>query len=118
MADAGMTETSRQINALRSEQEAYAAVHGLMQLDHPPTHCSPLTIWSRSARFALSTILSWNGALHSIGFDDIVWPTWCVRPSRSWRQTPPGLARSPPSASFARLDGDASAVQTWSCLPP
>jgi len=111
-ADAGMTETSRQINALRSEQEAYAAVHGLMQLDHPPT-----ALFTSHYLLTLGAIralhdLELEHRIALVGFDDIVLAD-LVRPAVTvMAPDPTRLGTLAAERIFARLDGDASAVQT------
>jgi LacI family transcriptional regulator len=112
VAQAGLTNTSRQVNGLRSEHESYAAVHGLMQLDNPPT-----------ALFASHYLLTLGAirALHDlqleerlalIGFDDIVLAD-LVRPAITvMAQDPTRLGTLAAERIFARLDGDTSPVQT------
>ena len=112
MAAAGLAASARQVNALRSEQEAYAAVHGFMQLDDPPT-----ALFSSHYLVTLGAIR----ALHDlqlaerialIGFDDIVLAD-LVRPAISvMAHDPTQLGTLAAERIFARLDGDTSAVQT------
>jgi len=112
MAAAGLAVSARQVNALRSEQEAYAAVHGFMQLDDPPT-----ALFSSHYLVTLGAIR----ALHDlqlaerialIGFDDIVLAD-LVRPAISvMAHDPTQLGTLAAERIFARLDGDTSAVQT------
>jgi LacI family transcriptional regulator len=112
MAAAGLAASAQQVNALRSEQEAYAAVHGFMQLDDPPT-----ALFSSHYQVTLGAIR----ALHDlqlaerialIGFDDIVLAD-LVRPAISvMAHDPTQLGTLATERIFARLDGDTSAVQT------
>jgi LacI family transcriptional regulator len=112
MAAAGLAASARQVNALRAEQEAYAAVHGFMQLDDPPT-----ALFSSHYLVTLGAIR----ALHDlqlaerialIGFDDIVLAD-LVRPAISvMAHDPTQLGTLAAERIFARLDGDTSAVQT------
>ena len=112
MAAAGLGASARQVNALRSEQEAYAAVHGFMRLDDPPT-----ALFSSHYLVTLGAIR----ALHDlqlaerialIGFDDIVLAD-LVRPAISvMAHDPTQLGTLAAERIFARLDGDTSAVQT------
>jgi LacI family transcriptional regulator len=112
MAAAGLAASARQVNALRSEHEAYAAVHGFMQLDDPPT-----ALFSSHYLVTLGAIR----ALHDlqlaerialIGFDDIVLAD-LVRPAISvMAHDPTQLGTLAAERIFARLDGDTSTVQT------
>ena len=112
MAAAGLAASARHVNALRSEQEAYAAVHGFMQLDDPPT-----ALFSSHHLVTLGAVR----ALHDlqlaerialIGFDDIVLAD-LVRPAISvMAHDPTQLGTLAAERIFARLDGDTSAVQT------
>jgi LacI family transcriptional regulator len=112
MAKAGLTATSRQVNALRSEQEAYAAVHGLTQLDSPPT-----ALFTSHYLLTLGTIralhdLQLENRIALVGFDDIVLAD-LVRPAVTvMAQDPTRLGTLAAERIFARLDGDTSAVQT------
>ena len=112
MAEAGLTETSLQIDALRSEQEAYAAVHGLMQLDSPPT-----ALFTSHYLVTLGAIralhdLQLENRIALIGFDDIVLAD-LVRPAITvMAQDPTRLGTLAAERIFARLDGDTSPVQT------
>ena len=112
MSEAGLIDTSRQANALRSEQEAYAAVHGLMQLDSPPTalFTSHYLITLGAIRALHDLQLEQRIAL--IGFDDIMLAD-LVRPAITvMAQDPSQLGTLAAERLFARLDGDTSPVQT------
>ena len=112
MAAAGLANMSREVAALGSEQETYAAVHGLMQLDNPPT-----ALFTSHYRVSLGAIR----ALHDlqlaerialIGIDDIVLAD-IVRPGITvMAQDPTRLGTLAAERIFARLDGDTSPVQT------
>jgi LacI family transcriptional regulator len=112
MAKAGLTATSRQVNALRSEHEAYAAVHGLTKLDSPPT-----ALFTSHYLLTLGAIralhdLQLENRIALVGFDDIVLAD-LVRPAVSvMAQDPTRLGTLAAERIFARLDGDTSAVQT------
>ena len=112
VAKAGVTATSRQVNALRSEQEAYAAVHGLTQLDSPPT-----ALFTSHYLLTLGAIralhdLQLENCVALVGFDDIVLAD-LVRPAVTvMAQDPTRLGTLAAERIFARLDGDTSAVQT------
>jgi LacI family transcriptional regulator len=112
MAAAGLADTSRQINAVRSGQEAYAAVHGLMQLDHPPT-----ALFTSHYLLTLGTIralhdLQLEQTVALVGFDDIVLAD-LVRPAITvMAQDPTRLGTLAAERLFARLDGDTSAIQS------
>jgi LacI family transcriptional regulator len=112
MAAAGLAASARQVNALRSQQEAYAAVHGFMQLDDPPTalfSCHYLVTLG-AVRALHDLQLAERIAL--IGFDDIVLAD-LVRPAISvMAHDPTQLGTLAAERIFARLDGDTSAVQT------
>lgn len=112
VAQAGLTNTSRQVNGLRSEHESYAAVHGLMQLDNPPTalFTSHYLLTLGAIRALHDLQLEERAAL--IGFDDIVLAD-LVRPAITvMAQDPTRLGTLAAERIFARLDGDTSAVQT------
>ncbi len=112
MAAAGLAVSARQVNALRSEQEAYAAVHGFMQLDDPPTalFSSHYLVTLGAVRALHDLQLAERIAL--IGFDDIVLAD-LVRPAISvMAHDPTQLGTLAAERIFARLDGDTSAVQT------
>jgi LacI family transcriptional regulator len=112
MAKAGLTATSRQVNALHSEQEAYAAVHGLTRLDSPPT-----ALFTSHYLLTLGAIralhdLQLENRIALVGFDDIVLAD-LVRPAVTvMAQDPTRLGTLAAERIFARLDGDTSAVQT------
>jgi LacI family transcriptional regulator len=112
VAQAGLTNTSRQVNSLRSEHESYAAVHGLMQLDNPPT-----AVFTSHYLLTLGAIralhdLQLEERLALIGFDDIVRAD-LVRPAITvMAQDPTRLGTLAAERIFARLDGDTSPVQT------
>ena len=112
MIEAGLGHTSREVNAVRSEQEAYAAVHGLVQLDDPPT-----ALFTSHYLVTLGTIralhhLQLEQTVALIGFDDIVLAD-LVRPAITvMAQDPSRLGTLAAERIFARLDGDTSAVQT------
>jgi len=112
VAQAGLTNTSRQVNGLRSEHESYAAVHGLMQLDNPPTavFTSHYLLTLGAIRALHDLQLEERTAL--IGFDDIVLAD-LVRPAITvMAQDPTRLGTLAAERIFARLDGDTSPVQT------
>jgi LacI family transcriptional regulator len=112
MAEAGLADRARDVTAVRSEQEAYAAVHGLLQLDHPPT-----ALFSSHYLLTLGTIralhdLRLQETVALIGFDDIVLAD-LVRPGITvMAQDPTRLGTLAAERLFARLDGDVSPVQT------
>jgi len=111
MAAAGLSDSARQVNALRSEQEAYAAVHGFMQLDNPPTalFTSHYLLTLGAIRALHDLQLAERIAL--IGFDDIVLAD-LVRPAISvMAHDPSQLGTRAAERIFARLDGDTSAIQ-------
>jgi LacI family transcriptional regulator len=112
VAQAGLTNTSRQANGLRSEHQSYAAVHGLMQLDNPPTavFTSHYVLTLGAIRALHDLQLEERTAL--IGFDDIVLAD-LVRPAITvMAQDPTRLGALAAERIFARLDGDTSPVQT------
>jgi LacI family transcriptional regulator len=112
MAGAGLADTSPQVNAVHSEQEAYAAMHGLMQQDHPPT-----ALFTSHYLISLGAIralhdLELEERVALIGFDDIVLAD-VVRPAITvMAQDPARLGTLAAERIFARLDGDTSPVQT------
>jgi LacI family transcriptional regulator len=112
MTEAGLIDTSRQVNALRSEQEAYAAVHGLIQLDSPPTalFTSHYLITLGAIRALHDLQLEQRIAL--IGFDDIMLADLVSPGITVMAQDPSQLGTLAAERLFARLDGDASPVQT------
>lgn len=112
MAESGLANTSRQVSAVSSEQEAYAAVQGLMQLDTPPT-----ALFSSQYEITLGALralhdLQLEQRIALIGFDDIVLAD-LVRPAITvMAQDPRQLGTLAAERLFARLDGDTSPVQT------
>jgi len=112
MAESGLANTSRQVSAVSSEQEAYAAVHGLSQLDTPPT-----ALFSSQYEITLGALralhdLQLEQRIALIGFDDIVLAD-LVRPAITvMAQDPRQLGTLAAERLFARLDGDTSPVQT------
>ena len=112
MTEAGLIDTSRQVNALRSEQEAYAAVHGLIQLDSPPTalFTSHYLITLGAIRALHDLQLEQHIAL--IGFDDIMLADLVSPGITVMAQDPSQLGTLAAERLFARLDGDTSSVQT------
>jgi LacI family transcriptional regulator len=112
MVAAGLADTSREVDAVRTEQEAYAAVHGLMRLDHPPT-----ALFTSHYLVTLGTLralhdLQLEQTVALVGFDDIVLAD-LVRPAITvMAQDPTRLGTLAAERIFARLDGDTSAVQT------
>jgi LacI family transcriptional regulator, galactose operon repressor len=112
MAEAGLADTSRELTSVRSEQEAYAAVHSLLQLHHPPT-----ALFTSHYLLTLGTIralheLGLQETVALIGFDDIVLAD-LVRPGITvMAQDPTRLGTLAAERLFARLDGDITGVQT------
>jgi LacI family transcriptional regulator len=112
MVAAGLVDTCREVNAVRSEHEAYAAVHGLMRLDQPPT-----ALFTSHYLVTLGTIralhdLQLEHRVALVGFDDIVLAD-LVRPAITvMAQDPARLGMLAAQRIFARLDGDTSAVHT------
>ena len=72
MAAAGLAGTAREVAGLRSEQDSYTAVLGLVQLDNPPSalFTSHYLITLGAIRALHDLQLEQKIAL--IGFDDIV----------------------------------------------
>jgi LacI family transcriptional regulator len=111
MAEAGLADTAREVTAVPSGQEAYAAVHGLLQ-HHPPT-----AFFTSHYLLTLGAIralhdLRLQGTVALIGFDDIVLAD-LVRPGITvMAQDPTRLGALAAERLFGRLDGDVSAVQT------
>jgi LacI family transcriptional regulator len=111
MAQAGLTRAACEVPAVRSEQEAYAAAHHLLTLDHPPT-----ALFTSHYLVTLGTVRALHDleAEHSvalIGFDDLVLAD-LVRPAITvMAQDPVELGTLAAERIFARLDGDTSAVQ-------
>jgi len=112
IAAAGLTSSARQVNALRSEHEAYAAVHEFMQLDNRPTalFTSHYLVTLGAIRALHDLQLSERIAL--IGFDDIVLADLVRPPISVMAHDPTQLGTLAAERIFARLDGDTSAVQT------
>jgi LacI family transcriptional regulator len=87
-------------------------VHGLLQLDHPPT-----ALFTSHYLLTLGTIralhdLRLQGTVALIGFDDIVLAD-LVRPGITvMAQDPTRLGKLAAERLFARLDGDVSTVQS------
>jgi LacI family transcriptional regulator len=107
-----LAKTSRQVNDLRSEQEAYAAVQGLMQADNRPT--ALLTSHYLLTLGAIRALhdLRLEERIALIGFDDIVLAD-LMRPAITvMAQDPARLGTLAADRLFARLDGDSSPVQT------
>jgi LacI family transcriptional regulator, galactose operon repressor len=112
MAEAGLADTSRQVNALRSEQDACAAAHGLMQLDKSPTALLTshylITLGAIRALYDLQL----QGRIALVGLDDIVLAD-LLRPAITvMKQDATRLGTLAAERLFARLDGDTAAVQT------
>jgi LacI family transcriptional regulator len=112
MATAGLAGTAREVAGLRSEQDSYTAVRGLMQLHNPPsalfTSHYPVTLGAVRALHELR--LEQEIAL--IGFDDIVLAD-LLRPAISvMAADPTELGTIAAQRIFARLDGDTSPVET------
>ena len=98
MAEAGLADSSLQLNGLRSEQEIYAAVRGLVHLDNPPTalFTSHYLVTLGAIRALHDLHLEQQVAL--IGFDDLVLAD-LVRPAITvMAPDPTRSARSRPSA--------------------
>jgi LacI family transcriptional regulator len=112
MTEAGLVATSRQVNALHSEQEAYAAVHGLMHLDSPPTalFTSHYLVTLGAIRALHDLQLEQRVAL--IGFGDISLADLVDPAITVMAQNPTQLGTLAADRIFALLDGDTSAVQT------
>jgi LacI family transcriptional regulator len=112
MAEAGLADTAREVTAVRSRQEAYAAVHGLLQLDHPPTALFTSHYLLTLAAIRALHDLRLQGTVALIGFDDIVLAD-LVRPGITvMAQDPTRLGTLAAERLFARLDGDVSTVQS------
>jgi LacI family transcriptional regulator len=112
VAESGLAKTSRQVNDLRSEQEAYAAVQGLMQADNRPT--ALLTSHYLLTLGAIRALhdLRLEERIALIGFDDIVLAD-LMRPAITvMAQDSARLGTLAAERLFARLDGDSSPVQT------
>ncbi|HEU4907635.1 MAG TPA: LacI family DNA-binding transcriptional regulator [Propionibacteriaceae bacterium] len=111
MAQAGLTSTAREVPVVRSEQEAYAAVHHLLTLDHPPTALFTSHYFATLGTIRALHALQAEHSVAHIGFDDIVLAD-LVRPAITvMAQDPVELGTLAAERIFARLDGDTSAVQ-------
>jgi LacI family transcriptional regulator len=111
VAEAGLADSSLQLSGLRYEQEIFAAVRGLMQLDSPPT-----ALFTSHYLVTLSTIralhdLNLEHRVALIGFDDIALAD-LVRPAITiMTPDPTRLGTIAAERIFARLDGDTSPAQ-------
>jgi LacI family transcriptional regulator, galactose operon repressor len=112
VAEAGLAESSSQVNDLHSEPDAYSAVHCLMDLDSPPTALF-------TAQYAVT--LGAIRALHDlrlehrvafIAFDDIALADLISPAITVMAQDATRLGTLAAERIFARLDGDNSPVQT------
>jgi len=112
MAEAGLADTAREVTAVRSGQDAYAAVHGLLQLDHPPTALFTSHYLLTLAAIRALHDLRLQGTVALIGFDDIVLADLVHPGITVMAQDPTRLGTLAAERLFARLDGDVSAVQT------
>jgi LacI family transcriptional regulator len=112
MAEAGLADTSFQLSGLRSEQESFAAVDGLMHRDNPPTalFTSQYLITLGAIRALHDLQLEHRVAL--IGFDDIVLADLVHPAITVMTPDPTRLGTIAAERIFARLDGDTSHVQT------
>jgi LacI family transcriptional regulator len=112
MARAGFAETSLQVADLRSDEQSYTAVHGLMHMDNPPT-----ALFTSHDLVTLGAIralhdLQLEQRIALIGFGDIVMAD-LVRPAITVMAPDPArLGTIAAERIFARLDGDVSPVQT------
>jgi LacI family transcriptional regulator len=112
MAAAGLSEISLQVDGLRSEQQSYTAVDGLMRLDNPPT-----ALFTSHHLVTLGAIralhdLQLEQRIALIGFGDIVMAD-LLRPAITvMAPDPVRLGTIAAERIFARLDGDTSPVQT------
>jgi LacI family transcriptional regulator len=112
VTEAGLAESSRQVNHLRSERDAHSAVNYLMNLDSPPT-----ALFTSHYAVTLGAIR----ALHElrlehrvafIAFDDITLADLVSPAITVMAQDATRLGALAAERIFARLDGDTSAVQT------
>jgi LacI family transcriptional regulator len=112
MAEAGLAESSLQLGGLRSEQETDAAVRGLMQLDTPPTalFTSHYLVTLGAIRALHDLQLERRVAL--VGFDELVLADLVSPAITVMAPDPSRLGTIAAERIFARLDGDASSVQT------
>jgi LacI family transcriptional regulator len=112
MAAAGLSEISLQVDGLRSEQQSYTAVDGLMRLDNPPT-----ALFTSHHLVTLGAIralhdLRLEERIALVGFGDIVMAD-LLRPGITVMAPDPArLGTIAAERIFARLDGDTSPVQT------
>jgi LacI family transcriptional regulator len=110
--EAGLAHSSLQASNLRSEQEIYRAVQALLHLDSPPTalFTSHYLVTLGAIRALHDLQLEQRIAL--VGFDDIALAD-LVRPAITvMAPDPTRLGTLAAERIFARLDGDASPVQT------
>jgi LacI family transcriptional regulator len=112
MTEAGLAESSLQLGGLRSEQETDAAVRGLMQLDTPPTalFTSHYLVTLGAIRALHDLQLERRVAL--VGFDELVLADLVSPAITVMAPDPSRLGTIAAERIFARLDGDASSVQT------
>jgi LacI family transcriptional regulator, galactose operon repressor len=112
MVAAGLSEISLQVDGLRSEQQSYAAVAGLMRMDNPPT-----ALFTSHHLVTLGAIralhdLRLEQRIALISFGDIVMAD-LLRPAITVMASDPArLGTIAAERIFARLDGDTSPVQT------
>ena len=112
IAEAGLADSSLQLSDLRSEQEIFAAVRGLVQLNSPPTalFTSHYLVTLGAIRALHDLHLEQRVAL--VGFDDIALAD-LVRPAITvMAPDPTQIGTIAAKRIFARLDGDTSPVQT------
>jgi len=112
MAAAGLSEISLQVFGLRSEQQSYTAVAGLMRMDNPPT--ALFTSHHLATLGAIRALhdLRLEQRIALISFGDIVMAD-LLRPAITVMAPDPArLGTIAAERIFARLDGDASPVQT------
>jgi LacI family transcriptional regulator len=112
MVTAGLSATSLQVDGLRSEQQSYTAVDGLLRMDNPPT-----ALFTSHHLVTLGAIralhdLQLEQRIALIGFGDIVMAD-LLRPAITVMAPDPArLGTIAAERIFARLDGDTSPVQT------
>jgi LacI family transcriptional regulator len=112
MAEAELADSSVQLTDLRSEQEILAAVHGLVQLDSPPTALFTSHYLVTIGAVRALHDLQMEQRVGLIGFDDIALAD-LVRPAITvMAPDPTRLGTIAAERIFARLDGDTSPVQT------
>jgi LacI family transcriptional regulator len=112
VAEAGVAETSRPVNDLHSQPDAYRAVQCLMGSDNPPTalFTSQYAVTLGAIRALHDLRLEHRVALIAIGdkaLGDVVRPAITVMAQDATR-----LGTLAAERIFARLDGDTSPVQT------